>query len=58
MADAHALGACGENRAGSSPASPTRSRQNWKRFARVDAVLLEMGFIATPARRLAGLSTT
>lgn len=25
MADAHALGACGENRAGSNPASPTMS---------------------------------
>ena len=38
MVDAHALGACGANRAGSNPASPTNSFWQWCRAVGRDDV--------------------
>ena len=38
MVDAHALGACGANRAGSNPASPTNSAWQWRRAVGRDDV--------------------
>ena len=36
MADAHALGACGANRAGSNPASPTIPAEQWSGLAELN----------------------
>ena len=55
MADAHALGACGENRAGSNPASPTMPRAQQCRLggnsAGPEFVLADAGRLALAASR-------
>lgn len=54
MADAHALGACGENRAGSNPASPTMPRAQQCRVSisgGPDSVLADAGRLASAASR-------
>ena len=58
MADAHALGACGENRAGSNPASPTMPRAQRCRLGGNSVtpafVQADAGRLASAASRMTG----
>lgn len=54
MVDAHALGACGANRAGSSPASPTKPRWQRRFQSELSVARFELGrfarYVCQPTR--------